>query len=138
MMDADTKRHIDAARDVLVGKVPDPKSQVNEITNALVYKFMDDMDERSASMGGKRRYFTDEYEKYSWRRLMDPKMGAFERIGLYTEALNRLSKNPNLPELFRGIFRNAYLPFNDGRTLTLFLSEINYSSFYIPNRRIFR
>lgn len=126
MLTAETKRHIDAARDVLVGKIPDPKSQVHEITNALIYKFMDDMDDRAVTMGGKRRFFTDEYEKYSWRKIMDPRIGAQERIGLYTEALARLSKNPNLPELFRGIFRNAYLPFNDGRTLTLFLAEIDF------------
>lgn len=126
MLTADTKRHIDAARQVLVGKVPNPISQIQEITNALVYKFMDDMDEKAASMGGKRRYFTGEYTKFSWRAIMDPKIGAHERIGLYTEALSRLSKNPNLPELFRNIFRNAYLPFNDGRVLTLFLKEIDY------------
>jgi hypothetical protein len=32
MLDADTKRRIDACRDILVGKVPDPKSQVEQIT----------------------------------------------------------------------------------------------------------
>lgn len=129
MLTADSKRHIDAARQVLVGKIPDPKSQVQEITNALIYKFMDDMDELAASVGGKRRYFTGEYEKYSWRKIMDPKVGAFERIGLYTEALARLSKNSNLPELFRSIFEKAYLPFNDGRTLTLFLQEVDYFNY---------
>jgi hypothetical protein len=44
MLDTDTKRRIDTARDILVGKVPDPKSQVEQITIALIYKFMDDMD----------------------------------------------------------------------------------------------
>ena len=44
MLDADTKRRIDTARDILVGKVPDPKSQVEQITIAMIYKFMDDMD----------------------------------------------------------------------------------------------
>jgi type I restriction enzyme M protein len=126
MLNAEAKRHIDAARQVLVGKIPDPKGQVQEITNALVYKFMDDMDEMAASLGGKRRYFTGEYEQFSWRKIMDPKVGAHTRIDLYTQALSRLSKNPNLPELFRGIFRHAYLPFNDGRTLTLFLNEVDY------------
>jgi hypothetical protein len=29
MLDTDTKRRIDTARDILVGKVPDPKSQVD-------------------------------------------------------------------------------------------------------------
>ncbi len=31
-------------RDILVGKVPAPKSQVDQITITLIYKFMDDMD----------------------------------------------------------------------------------------------
>ena len=30
MLDTDTKRRIDTARDILVGKVPDPKSQVEQ------------------------------------------------------------------------------------------------------------
>lgn len=40
MLDADTRAKIDSARDILVGKVPDPKSQVEQITIALIYKFM--------------------------------------------------------------------------------------------------
>ncbi len=32
MLDTTTKRRIDTARDILVGKVPDPKSQVEQIT----------------------------------------------------------------------------------------------------------
>ena len=31
-------------RDTIVGKVPLPNDQVNQITQALLYKFMDDMD----------------------------------------------------------------------------------------------
>ena len=38
MLDTETKRRIDTARDILVGKVPDPKSQVEQITIALIYK----------------------------------------------------------------------------------------------------
>ncbi|MBI4178224.1 hypothetical protein HY522_02220 [bacterium] len=37
MLDTDTKRRIDTARNILVGKVPDPKSQVEQITIALIY-----------------------------------------------------------------------------------------------------
>ena len=47
MLDSETKRRIDTARDILVGKVPDPKSQVEQITIALIYKFMDDMDKEA-------------------------------------------------------------------------------------------
>lgn len=45
MLNAETKRRIDNARDILVGKVPDPKTQVEQITFAMIYKFMDDMDQ---------------------------------------------------------------------------------------------
>ena len=61
MLDTATKRRIDTARDILVGKVPDPKSQVEQITIALIYKFMDDMDAESEELGGKRAFFAGEY-----------------------------------------------------------------------------
>ena len=40
MLNAKTKRHIDDARDCLVGKVPNPIYQIEQITNTLIYKFM--------------------------------------------------------------------------------------------------
>ena len=61
MLDADTKRRIDTARDILVGKVPDPKSQVEQITIALIYKFMDDIDSDSEELGGERSFFAGEF-----------------------------------------------------------------------------
>ena len=51
MLDVRTRQRIDTARDILVGKVPDPKSQVEQITLALMYKFMDDMDALSEEFG---------------------------------------------------------------------------------------
>jgi len=36
-----------------------------------------------------------------------------------------MSKNPHIPQLFRDIFKGAFLPYNDPRTLSLFLKEIN-------------
>ena len=53
MLDNGTKKRIDSARDILVGKVPDPKSQVEQITIAMIYKFMDDMDNQTEELGGK-------------------------------------------------------------------------------------
>ena len=44
-----------------MGKVPDPKSQVEQITIALIYKFMDDMDAESEELGGKRKFFTGNF-----------------------------------------------------------------------------
>ena len=64
MLDAETKRRIDTARDILVGKVPDPKSQVEQITMAMIYKFMDDMDAEAEELGGVRTFFSGEYARY--------------------------------------------------------------------------
>jgi len=61
MLDAETKRRIDTARDILVGKVPDPKSQVEQITMALIYKFMDDMDAEAEELGGVRTFFSGDF-----------------------------------------------------------------------------
>lgn len=36
-----------------------------------------------------------------------------------------MSKNPHIPQLFCDIFKGAFLPYNDPRTLSLFLKEIN-------------
>lgn len=125
MLDIDTKRRIDTARDILVGKVPDPKSQVEQITIALIYKFMDDMDQQSISMGGKASFFTGEYAKYSWSNIFNPRLGGFEMLALYADAITTMSLNPNLPQLFRDIFKNAFLPYRDPETLKLFLKTIN-------------
>ncbi len=129
MLDIETKRRIDTARDILVGKVPDPKSQVEQITIALVYKFMDDMDKESLEMGGKAAFFSGEFEKYGWSKIFDPHMGGFEMLALYADAITRMSQNPNLPQLFRDIFKNAYLPYRDPETLKLFLKTINDFSY---------
>lgn len=125
MLDQDTKRRIDSARDILVGKVPDPKAQVEQITIALIYKFMDDMDKESEELGGKTRYFTGEYEKYAWSKLLDAKVGGVERMSLYGEAILKMSQNPKLPQLFRDIFKGAFLPYRSPETLNMFLKEIN-------------
>ena len=125
MLDTITKRRIDTARDILVGKLPDPKSQVEQITIALIYKFMDDMDKESEELGGKKTFFAGEYEKYSWTKIFDPRLGGYEIMNLYTEAITRMNHNKNVPQLFRDIFKNAYLPYRDPETLKSFLKIIN-------------
>lgn len=129
MLDNETKRRIDTARDVLVGKVPDPKSQVEQITIALIYKFMDDMDRESVDMGGKASFFIGDYDKFAWSKIFDPRLGGFDMLALYSEAITRMSQNPNIPQLFRDIFKNAYLPYRDPETLKLFLKTINDFSY---------
>jgi type I restriction enzyme M protein len=125
MLTQETKRKIDTARDILVGKVPDPKAQVEQITTALIYKFMDDMDKEAQELGGKSRFFSKGYEKYSWTKLIDSRLSGQSRLNLYLEAIVSLSQNPNLPQLFRDIFKDAFLPYRDPETLNLFLKEIN-------------
>lgn len=121
------KKRIDTLRQILVGAVPSPAGQIEQITFALIYKFMNDIDDRATSLpDGKRTYFVGDYDKYSWHNIMAPTLGAHDRLTLYREALSSLAKNPNLPELFQGIYQNAYLPFNDPRVLTLFLKEVDH------------
>lgn len=125
MLDSETKRRIDSCRDILVGKVPDPKSQVEQITIALIYKFMDDMDAEAEELGGKRSFFAGPYARYGWANLMSPAMGGGDVLLLYSEAIQKMNENPGVPVLFRDIFKNAYLPYRDPETLKAFLKEIN-------------
>lgn len=125
MLDQDTKRRIDTARDILVGKLPNPQAQVEQITIAMIYKFMDDMDKEAMEFGGEKTFFTGEFEKYSWTKIFDPKLGGFEMLALYGEAIVKLNQNPSIPQLFRDIFKNAFLPYRDPETLKLFLKVIN-------------
>jgi type I restriction enzyme M protein len=125
MLDTDTKRRIDTARNILVGKVPDPKSQVEQITIALIYKFMDDMDAEAEELGGKRKFFAGEYARYGWAKLMRSGLGGHETLNLYAEAIAKMPENPGIPSLFRDIFKNAYLPYRDPETLRAFLKIID-------------
>ncbi len=125
MLDTDTKRRIDTARDILVGKVPDPKSQVEQITIALIYKFMDDMDAEAEELGGKRKFFAGDYARYGWAKLMRSGLGGHETLNLYAEAIAKMPENPGIPPLFREIFKNAYLPYRDPETLRAFLKVID-------------
>lgn len=124
MLDTQTKKRIDDCRDILVGKLPDPKAQIEQITIGLIYKFMDDMDKEAIELGGSAKFFSGDYEKYAWDKLFDTKVTATEMLRLYSDAIESMEKNPNIPQLFRDIFNNAYLPYRDPETLKLFLKTI--------------
>ena len=132
MLNSDTKRHIDSARDVLVGVAPNPTTQIDQITYALIYKFMDDMDQASIKAGGEASFFVGDLEKYAWSNLMSTRMGNQEKMDLYSEALSKFSLAKQLPELFRTIFRAATLPYRSPETLGLFLKEISYFDYTHP------
>lgn len=137
MLTSDTKRRIDACRDVLVGKLPQPSNQVELITIALIYKFMDDLDEESVRLGGKRSFFIGPLTDYRWRALMPQTVSADERMNRFARGIEllggadmevngkRVAPGTHLPVLFRDIFRNSFLKFRDGRILTMFLTEVN-------------
>jgi type I restriction enzyme M protein len=46
-------------------------------------------------------------------------------LNLYAEAITKMPENPGIPPLFRGIFKNAYLPYRDPETLKMFLKVID-------------
>ena len=137
MLNSETKRRIDSCRDILVGKLPLPTDQVELITLALIYKFMDDLDEDSVRMGGNRSFFIDHLAPYRWRNLLPQTVSAEERMALFARGIEllggaemevkgkRLVPAAHLPGLFRDVFRNAFLKFRDGRILTMFLTEVN-------------
>lgn len=131
-MNTETKRHIDAARQVLVGVVPNPTSQIDQITNALIYKFMDDMDQSAIKAGGEPSFFVGDLEHYAWTRLMDTRIGNQERMNLYSEALVKFSESKQLPQLFRDIFKSAFLPYRSPEVLGMFLKEIAYFDYSHP------
>ena len=125
MLDQETKKKINDLRDTLVGKVPDPKSQVEQIMIALIYKFMNDMDKESTDLGGEASFFVGDFEKYSWDNLFGTKVSGSELVDLYSTAVESMEENPNIPQLFRDVFKNAYIPYRDTETLRLFLSQID-------------
>ena len=57
MIRSEVIKIIDTCRDILVGKIPDPITQVEQITIALIYKFMNDMDQECVEMSGIASFF---------------------------------------------------------------------------------
>ena len=132
MLNSATKRHIDAARDVLVGVAPNPTTQIDQITYALIYKFMDDMDQSAIKAGGMPSFFIGDLQKFAWSKIIDTRLGNQEKLNLYKEALGKFSVAIQLPELFRTIFKGAAIPYNSPETLGLFLKEIAHFDYTHP------
>lgn len=124
MLDARTKQTIDNACDTLVGRVPSPQTQVDIITTALIYKFMDDMDLDGLELSGKRTFFVGDLEPYAFSTVVNTN-GNQERMNLYLTGLEKVQIAKSVPGLFRRIFKEANIPFRDPTTFALFLKEIN-------------
>ena len=132
MLSSETKRLIDDARDYLVGVVPNPLNQIEQITFALIYKFMFDMDKASLKAGGKASFFTGSLKEYSWDKLIDSRLGNHEKFALYSEALEKFAEAIQLPDLFRSIFKSAFLPYKAPETLGMFLKVLNKFDYNHP------
>ena len=125
MLSNDTKKIIDDARDTLVGQIPVPMMQCQQITLALTYKFMSDDDEQAVELGGQRHYFTGGLEKYGWDKIMSLRLDDTQRSELYRAGLSALQESDSMPAVFREIFKDAMVPYGDHRTLALFLNTMN-------------
>lgn len=125
MLDRSTKQRINNARQVLVGIVPNPEAQVQQITTALIYKFMDDMDRENEEIGRKATFLVKDLKNFAWGKLMSRELSGTERLDLYVRALAEFAKSDQIPELFRTIFKDAFLPYRNSEVLDLFLKEIS-------------
>lgn len=136
MLNREVKKRIDDIHDLLVGKLPLPSERLELITISLIYKFMDDMDERSIKIGGGRGYFKGGLLKHSWRKIAayKPKSqenAADQLVTNFNKAIKAISEAPDIPEFFQSIFRNSSVTLKDGRILKAFMdaiSEFEYSN----------
>jgi type I restriction-modification system DNA methylase subunit/restriction endonuclease S subunit len=129
MLNKETKKKIDNARNILVGVLPLPSDQIELITIALIYKFMDDQDEELRSVGQEEKFFVDELKDYSWQQLMSNQLSADQRVTKFINAIEEIQKSKHIPSLFKEIFTNTFLKFRDGRVLQLFLDKIDGFSY---------
>ena len=125
MLNKDTKKRIDDARDTLVGVLPLPTDQIELITIALIYKFMDDQDEELRQAGFDEKFFKGILKEYSWQQLMSNQISADQRVTKFINGIEQIQKAPDIPTLFKEIFQNAFLKFRDGKVLQRFLDIIN-------------
>ena len=79
----------------------------SHFTVALFYKFMWDRDKEIKDLGGNATFFVGKFKKYSWENLFSPDLGGSEFIKLYSEAIEEMEKNPNIPSVFRDIFKRS-------------------------------
>ena len=119
------RQQINNARDALVGIIPDPKGQVEQITTALVYKYLDKLDSDSVAIGGRRTYFVGSTAEFSWKNLLAPSLTGDQRLQLYRRAVEGMAESGKLGEVFGEMMRGASSPFQNARVLQTFLHAID-------------
>jgi len=123
LLDAETKLRIDRARNALVGKIPDPKAQIEQITFALIFKFMDELQGQHGFGANRTHASTDGRVCFGWKKLMQA--DGVKRFELYSMGLRRMEKSLEVPDAIRRILRNARVSYADPGTLARFLETID-------------
>ena len=123
MLDAETKLRIDRARNALVGKIPDPKAQIEQITFALIFKFMDELQDHHGFGANRTHASTNGRVCFGWKKLMQA--DGVKRFELYSMGLRRMEKSLEVPDAIRRILRNAQVSYADPGTLARFLETID-------------
>jgi hypothetical protein len=95
----------------LSANFPLPTDQVELITLALNYKFMDDLDEESVAMGGKRSFFVKDLTSYRWRNLLPQSLSLVIVHVIFSTKEHRpfldTDTRPKLHAYFATVARNA-------------------------------
>jgi type I restriction enzyme M protein len=107
MLETKIKKIIDSSRNTLVSKFPDPMAQIEQISYALILKYLFDLDNWSVKNGGKPSFYTGKYEKYSWEILISKSVTGLELFNLYQNALIDFNSNEKIDKSLRDLFQEA-------------------------------
>jgi len=86
MLDSKIKKKFDSARQILVGKIPSPSAQIEQITFAMIIKFIEDMKIHQLP--------------YSWTNFISLENDSTTLVENYQETLTYLSNTKDLPIFF--------------------------------------
>jgi len=125
LLDADTKRLIDRARNTLVGKIPDPKSQIEQIAIAIIYKFMPDLGAQAAQSPNQKLLLNNGRPRDRWTELTQSHLDNAQKLEFYSHGLKKMSETAGIPAAIRKILRNAQTSCEDPGTLARFLRAID-------------
>ena len=98
---------------------------MEQITTALVYKYLDKLDSDSVAIGGRRTYFVGSTAEFSWKNLLAPSLTGDQRLQLYRRAVEGMAESGKLGEVFGEMMRGASSPFQNARVLQTFLHAID-------------
>ena len=107
MLETKIKKIIDSSRNILSSKFPDPMAQIEQITYALILKYLYDLDNWSLKNGGKLSFYVDGFEKYSWDILVGQSLTGTKLFNLYQNALVDFNQNEKIDKSLRDLFQEA-------------------------------